>query len=61
MFKKKLIDQIAMFRSGKIIGNDGIPFIGNLKSNDILDLQSFKLVEQKVFDHDIFELRRLLK
>ena len=61
LFKKKLIDQIAIFRSGKIIGNDGIPFIGNLDSNSILDLQNFQLVEHKIFDNDIFELRRLLK
>ena len=61
LFKKKLIDQIAIFRSEKIIGNEGIPFVGNLEANSILDLQSFQLVEKKMFDNDVFELRRVLR
>ena len=32
LIKQNLIDEIAIFRTGKIIGNDGIPFIGSLES-----------------------------
>ena len=30
MIKANLVDQIAFFRSDKIIGNDGLPFVNNL-------------------------------
>ena len=57
----KLIDEIALFRSDKLIGNDGVPFLGDLKSENIVDLNNYKLIESRTFDSDTYELRRLVK
>ena len=35
MIKANLVDQIAFFRSDKIIGNDGLPFVNNLSLKKI--------------------------
>ena len=32
LFKFNLINEIILFRSNKIIGNDGVPFVNNLNS-----------------------------
>ena len=58
MIKANLVDQIAFFRSNKIIGNDGLPFVNNLSLNKISDSLSMKLIDFKFFDDDIYELRR---
>ena len=60
LIKQNLIDEIAIFRTGKIIGNDGIPFIGSLKSRKISTLLDFELIDQKNFVGDVFELRKLI-
>ena len=61
LFKQKLIDEISLFRSDKLIGNDGVPFLGNLQSVNIVDLHNYELIESRSFDSDIYELRRLVK
>ena len=58
MIKANLVDQIAFFRSNKIIGNDGLPFVNNLSLKKISDSISMKVIDFKFFDNDIYELRR---
>ena len=58
MIKANLVDQIAFFRSNKIIGNDGLPFVNNLSLKKISDSISMKVIDIKFFDNDIYELRR---
>ena len=58
MIKANLVDQIAFFRSNKIIGNDGLPFVNNLSLKKISDSISMKVIDIKFFDDDIYELRR---
>ena len=58
MIKANLVDQIAFFRSNKIIGNDGLPFINNLNLNKISDSMKMKVVDLKFFENDVYELRR---
>ena len=60
IIKANLVDQIAFFRSNKIIGNDGLPFVNNLSLNKISDSLSMKIVDFKFFDSDIYELRRFI-
>ncbi len=58
MIKANLIDQIAFFRSDKIIGNDGLPFVKNLNLKTMSNSLNMKLIDFKIFDKDIYELRR---
>ena len=58
MIKAKLIDQIAFFRSNKIIGNDGMPFVKDLNVKKISNCLNMKLIDFKMFDNDVYELRR---
>ena len=60
IIKANLVDQIAFFRSNKIIGNDGLPFVNNLSLNKISDSLSMKVVDFKFIDSDIYELRRFI-
>ena len=54
-------DQIAFFRSDKLIGNDGLSFVNSLDLKKISDTMNLKLIESKKFKNDIFELRRFQK
>ena len=58
MIKANLVDQIAFFRSDKIIGNDGLPFVNDLNLEKISDCMNIKVIDLKFFDNDIYELRR---
>ena len=58
MIKANLVDQIAFFRSNKIIGNDGLPFVNNLSLKKISDSIRMKVIDIKFFDNDVYELRR---
>ena len=60
MIKAKLVDQIAFFRSDKIVGNDGLPFINNLNLKNISNSINIKIIDLKFFDKDIYELRRFV-
>ena len=44
----------------KILGNDGLPFIGDLNLTNIKKAFYYKLIESRKFDDDVFELRRLV-
>ena len=54
-----LVDQLLIFRSGDIIGNDGIPFINELNSLDIKNLKNYKISSIRTFEDDILETREL--
>ena len=58
IIKANLVDQIAFFRSNKIIGNDGLPFVDDLNLEKISDCINMKVIDFKFFDNDIYELRR---
>ena len=58
IIKANLVDQIAFFRSSKIIGNDGLPFVNNLNLKKISDSMNVKVIDYKFFDDDVYELRR---
>ena len=55
-----LVDELAIFRSGNIIGNDGLPFINNLNFKEIDDLSNYKISSLKFFEGDILEIRNLI-
>ncbi len=54
-----LVDELVIFRSGNIIGNDGLPFIKNLNFKEINDLTNYKISSIKTFEDDILEIRKL--
>ncbi len=56
-----LVDELIIFRSGKIIGNDGLPFVNKLNFKDISDLTNYKITTLKTFEDDIFEIRNFKK
>ena len=56
-----LIDKLLIFRSGKTIGNDGIPFIDNLNINSMNNVYNYKLSSIRTFDDDVLEIRKLNK
>ncbi len=58
LIKANLVDQIAFFRSNRIIGNDGLPFVNNLNLKKISDSISMNVIDIKFFYNDIYELRR---
>ena len=45
-----LVDELVIFRSGNIIGNDGLPFINNLNFKVINDLTNYKISSIKTFE-----------
>ena len=61
LINSNLIDEIAMFRSNKIIGNDGIPFVEKMNMINFFDVLKYKLVDYKILHDDVFELRTLVR
>ena len=55
---KNLIDEIAWFRSSKIMGNNGINAISNLNIENIDHLKKFILVKSKKIDNDQLSVYR---
>ena len=56
-----LVDELLIFRSGNIIGNDGLSFVNNLNFREINDLKNYKISSLKFFENDILEIRNLKK
>ena len=56
-----LVDELLIFRSGNIIGNDGLPLVNNLNVKEINDLKNYKISSLKFFQDDILEIRNLKK
>ena len=54
-----LVDELIIFRSGKIIGNDGLPFINNLGFQKINELINYKISSVRTLEDDILEIRKL--
>ena len=52
-----LIDNLIIYRSGKIIGNDGLPFINDLNNNCIEKLKNYKISFVRTLDDDVLEIR----
>ena len=52
-----LVDELIIFRSGKIIGNDGLPFVNNLSFQKINDLINYKISSVRTLHDDILEVR----
>ena len=52
-----LIDNLIIYRSGKIIGNDGLPFINDLKNKSIEKLKNYKISFLRTLDDDVLEIR----
>ena len=51
LLKKKLVDEIHLFKSNKEIGNDGIPVILNKKIKDL----DKKEIKRKKFGNDVYQ------
>ncbi len=56
-----IIDKLLIFRSGKIIGNEGIPMIDNLNINSMNSIENYNLSYLRTFDDDVLEIRKLNK
>lgn len=56
LLKCNLIDRLIICRSGKILGNDATPFVGNLGIQFINNCYQFKKVEIIEFSEDIAEI-----
>ncbi|MEY2392939.1 bifunctional diaminohydroxyphosphoribosylaminopyrimidine deaminase/5-amino-6-(5-phosphoribosylamino)uracil reductase RibD [Wolbachia endosymbiont of Tettigetta isshikii] len=56
LLKHNLIDRLIICRSGKILGNDAIPFVGDLGIQSINNCYRFKKAEVIDFDEDIVEV-----
>ena len=56
-----LVDEIVIFRSGKIIGNDGLSFVNNLNLREIKELTNYKISYLRSFQDDILEVRNISK
>ncbi len=54
-----LVDELVIFRSGNIIGNDGVSFVNNLKFKEINDLKNYKISSFRTFGDNILEIRNL--
>ena len=54
-----LVDELIIFRSGKIIGNDGLPFINNLGFQKTNELINYKISYVRSLEDDILEIRKL--
>ena len=54
-----LVDELVIFRSGNIIGNDGLPFVNKLNFQEINQLTNYKISSLKTFEDNILEIRNL--
>ena len=54
-----LVDELIIFRSGKIIGNDGLPFVNNLGFQKMNELINYKISSVRTLEDDIIEVRKL--
>ncbi len=56
LLKHNLIDRLIICRSGKILGNDATPFVGDLGIQSINECYQFKKAEIIEFSKDIVEM-----
>ncbi len=61
LFKADLVDQIAWFRSPKIMGNDGLSAIGNLDLKELSAIYKFQRVHSIEIGSDSLEILRRSK
>lgn len=55
-FKAGMIDEIAWFRAGRVIGGDGIPAVGPLTASYLATVPGFKRRETLVFGEDSLDM-----
>ena len=58
LLNENLVDEIAWFKSSKIMGNNGINAISNLNIDDIDHLKKFRLINSKIIDDDQLSVYR---
>ncbi|MGL9725727.1 MAG: bifunctional diaminohydroxyphosphoribosylaminopyrimidine deaminase/5-amino-6-(5-phosphoribosylamino)uracil reductase RibD [Wolbachia sp.] len=56
LLKHNLINRLIICRSGKILGNDATPFVGDLEIQSISNCYRFKKAEVIDFDEDVVEV-----
>ncbi|MGL9758786.1 MAG: bifunctional diaminohydroxyphosphoribosylaminopyrimidine deaminase/5-amino-6-(5-phosphoribosylamino)uracil reductase RibD [Wolbachia sp.] len=56
LLKHNLIDRLIICRSGKILGNDATPLVGNLEIQSINNCYQFKKTEIIEFSEDVVEV-----
>ncbi|UIP91226.1 bifunctional diaminohydroxyphosphoribosylaminopyrimidine deaminase/5-amino-6-(5-phosphoribosylamino)uracil reductase RibD [Wolbachia pipientis] len=56
LLKHNLIDRLIICRSGKILGNDATPFVGDLGIQSINECYQFKKAEIIEFSEDVVEM-----
>ncbi|WP_265022979.1 bifunctional diaminohydroxyphosphoribosylaminopyrimidine deaminase/5-amino-6-(5-phosphoribosylamino)uracil reductase RibD [Wolbachia endosymbiont (group B) of Ischnura elegans] len=56
LLKHNLIDRLIICRSGKILGNDATPFVGDLGIQSINECYQFKKAEIIEFSKDVVEM-----
>tara|TARA_Y100001968_G_scaffold314277_1_gene339449 strand:+ start:28 stop:1131 length:1104 start_codon:yes stop_codon:yes gene_type:complete len=56
-----LVDELVIFRSGNIIGNDGLSFVNSLNFKEINELSNYKISYSRYFQDDILEIRNFAK
>ncbi|MGL9726375.1 MAG: dihydrofolate reductase family protein [Wolbachia sp.] len=56
LLKHNFIDRLIICRSGKILGNDAAPFVGDLEIQSISNCYRFKKAEVINFDKDVVEV-----
>jgi len=54
LLKQGLVDRIIIFRSGKIIGSDGLSCFANLNMTDLVDM--FSLHDLQHFENEVMEV-----
>ena len=53
LLKHGLVDNLVCFQAGKLFGHNGLPAIGDLDVQALIDAPHFALIEQSVVDGDI--------
>lgn len=56
LLKQNLVDRLIICRSGKILGNDGIPFVGNLALESISKCYMLKKAQIIDLNEDVVEI-----
>lgn len=58
LMRSRLVDRVAWFRSGAVIGDDGIPVVASYGVDRLADMRRFRLVAQEVVGEDTLETYR---
>ena len=56
LIKEELVDKIYYYRSGKIIGGDGLSSISSYNLKNLKNAKIFKIFSSDIIDGDILEI-----